>query len=215
MTIEIHTRTLGIAVTNTYLVGDSTTRQAILIDPVDEPDTLYQMAQYANLKIALILATHAHFDHVLASARLVELTEAPFWIHHEAAPLLSRLPQTGVMFTGMPYPEAATPDRLLDDGDSVELGAMRLEARYTPGHAPGHLSFYMASEKTVFTGDSLFAGTVGRTDLDGGDMAVLMHRIKTQLLTLDDDVRVLPGHGGATTIGHERRTNPYILQHIG
>jgi hydroxyacylglutathione hydrolase len=214
MAIEIYTRTLGMVATNAYLVGDTETRQAILIDPVDEPEILHQMALDANFKIELILATHAHFDHVLASARLVELTGAPFWIHHEAAPLLDRLPQTGVMFTGKPYPEAATPDRLLNDGDMVELGAMRLASLYTPGHAPGHLSFYMASEQTVFTGDSLFAGTVGRTDLDGGDMSVLMHSIKTQLLTLGDDVRVLAGHGGESTIGRERRTNPYLLQYI-
>ena len=214
MSIEIHAKTLGLVQTNTYLVGDTDTNEAVLIDPVDEAPTLVKMAEDAGWTIKLILATHAHFDHVLASQALVNLTGAPFYIHEEAAPHLDSLPQTGVRFTGTPYPEAATPDKLLTDGDVIEHGAMRFKALYTPGHAPGHLSFYLQSENTVFSGDSLFAGTIGRTDLPGGSLQTLMQSIEQKLLPLPDDTRVLPGHGTETTIGQERHTNTFILKHI-
>jgi hydroxyacylglutathione hydrolase len=213
MSIEIRWTTLGMVATNAYLVADTSTNNAVLIDPVDEAQTLVEMAQAAGWTIRLVLATHAHFDHVLASAELVEQTGAPFYIHSEAAPYLDHLPETGVRFVGQRFPKAAEPDRLLADEETVELDGIKLRALYTPGHAPGHLSFLLAGEKTVFSGDALFAGAIGRTDLEGGSLAVLMNSIKTKLLPLDDDVRVLPGHGDETTIGRERRTNPFIVQY--
>lgn len=215
MSIAIQHDTLGLVATNAYLVADTETKNAILIDPVDEAPRLLKMATDNGWQIQLILATHAHFDHVLASKALVELTGAPFYIHEEAAPYLANLPETGVRFTGQRYPEAATPDKLLKDNEIIALDGITLQALYTPGHAPGHLSFYMASEKTVFSGDALFNGSIGRTDLEGGSYTVLMNSITTRLLTLDDDVRVLAGHMGETTIGKERRTNPYILGYDG
>ncbi|MFN8531699.1 MAG: MBL fold metallo-hydrolase [Anaerolineae bacterium] len=211
MPIEIRYTTLGIAATNAYLVADSETKEAILIDPVDQPESLYQMAAEAGWTIKLIVATHAHFDHVLASKGLKALTGAPFWIHGEAVPMLNNLPDQGLRFTGQRFPEAAQPDRLLtSESESIEVGAIRLETRYTPGHAPGHLSLFMPAQKIVFSGDALFAGSIGRTDLPGGSHPLLMESIFTQLLTLPDDTTVLPGHGEATTIAHERQYNPYI-----
>jgi len=215
MGIAIRPKTLGMVATNAYLVADTDTNNAILIDPVDEALTLVEMAQEAGWAIKLILATHAHFDHVLASAELVKQTGAPFYIHSEAAPYLERLPETGVRFVGQRFPDAAVPDKLLADEETVELDGITLRALYTPGHAPGHLSFLLEGENTVFSGDALFAGSIGRTDLEGGSLPVLMNSIKTKLLTLDDDVRVLPGHGDETTIGRERQTNPFILQYGG
>ena len=148
---------------------------------------------------------------MLASKRLKELTGAPFYIHHEAAEWLKNLPEAGVRFTGTPFPEAAVPDRLLTtESETIELGEIKLETLYTPGHAPGHLSFLLREHGIVFSGDSLFAGTVGRTDLPGSDPALLIQSIREKLMTLDDDVTVLPGHGQPTTIGHERATNPYL-----
>jgi glyoxylase-like metal-dependent hydrolase (beta-lactamase superfamily II) len=212
MKIEIKMLTLGIAATNCYIVSDTERREAIVIDPVDQSALIQQSAQAEGWTIKLILATHAHFDHVLASKELKEITGAPFYIHGDSLPLLRTLPQQGVMFTGKPFPEAAAPDRLLtSEREIVELGAIRLETLYTPGHAPGHISFYMPDGKLVFSGDSLFAGSVGRTDLLGSDQALLMRSIFDKLLTLDDDTRVLPGHMGMTTIGKERATNPFIL----
>lgn len=214
MTIEIKQLTLGIAATHCYIVGDTDTREALVIDPVDNAPLLQQTAQNAGWTIKLILATHAHFDHVLASKELKELTGAPFYIHAEAAPMLATLPQQGVLFTGRPFPEAAAPDRLLTtEPETITLGAIALETLYTPGHAPGHVAFFLREGNLVFSGDCLFAGSIGRTDLPGGDYDLLMHSIFEKLLPLGDNVRVLPGHMELTTIGQERLTNPFLLDY--
>lgn len=211
MTLEIKYATLGLAATNTYLLADTETSEAILIDPVDQAETLVEMASDSGWTIKLILATHAHFDHVLASKQLKELTGAPFYIHTEAAELLKNLPETGIRFTGKTFPEAAVPDRLLTtEPETLTLGAITLETLYTPGHAPGHLAFFLRDHNIVFSGDALFAGSVGRTDLPGGDHPLLIRMIREKLLTLPDDVTVLPGHGQPTTIGRERATNPFL-----
>ena len=212
MSIEIKYVTLGLAQTNAYLVADTETNDAILIDPVDQAELLLKLATDAGWTIKLILATHAHFDHVLASAALKELTGAPFYIHSEAVPMLKNLPQTGLRFVGQLYPEAAEPDRLLTtESETITLGAIKLETLYTPGHAPGHLAFYMRDQDIVFSGDALFAGSVGRTDLPGSSWAVLERSIFDKLLTLPDQTRVLSGHGVMTTIGRERQTNPFLI----
>lgn len=212
MTVEIKTLTLGLADTNCYIVGDTATGEALVIDPVDEAEVIQQTAQDAGWTIRLILATHGHFDHVLASKALKDITGAPFYIHAGDVFLLEGLPQQGLMFIGRLFPEAAEPDHLLTDAPEViELGAIRLETLFTPGHAPGHVSFYMPAQNIVFSGDCLFAGSIGRTDLPGADYDTLMRSIFARLLPLGDDVRVLPGHMQPTTIGAERRTNPFLL----
>ena len=211
MTIEIKYATLGIAATNAYLVADTKTNEAILIDPVDRADLLKGMADESGWTIALILATHSHFDHVLASQALKDLTGAPFWISDEAADWLPGVPQTGMMFTGERFPKPAEPDRLLtNEPETIIVGAITLETLYTPGHAPGHLAFYLRDHNLVFSGDALFAGSIGRTDLMGGDHALLLKSIREKLLTLPDETQVLSGHGAPTTIGRERATNPYL-----
>lgn len=214
MSIEIKTLPLGMLNTNAYLVGDTQTSEAILIDPVDEADEILAAAAEANWTIKQVIATHAHFDHVLASQSIVLETDAPFLIHEEAAPFLQNLPQTGLRFVGELFPEAAKPSRLLQDGDIIEQGRIRLQALYTPGHAPGHISLLLESEHTVFSGDALFRGAIGRTDLPGGSLEVLMNSIKTKLLPLEDNTTVFPGHGDSTTIGEENRNNPWITRHL-
>ncbi len=212
MTFAIRFTTLGMAATNAYLIGDEDTREAILIDPVDQAETLKQMADEAGWAIKLIIATHAHFDHILASKALKELTSAPFYIHADAIPMLRGLPDQGMRFFYRLFPEAAQPDRLLtSERETITLGGIQLETLFTPGHAPGHIALYFASQGIVFSGDALFAGSVGRTDLPGGDHDLLMKSIHEQLLTLPDETVVLPGHGGQTTIGRERATNPFLL----
>lgn len=212
MTVEIRSLTLGIAATNCYIVGDTDTGEAIVIDPVDEAGLILETAQAAGWTIRLILATHGHFDHILASRTLKELTGAPFYIHAADLFFLKGLPKQGLSFIGRAFPEAAEPDRLLtDEPEVIELGAIRLETIFTPGHAPGHVSFYMRSQRTVFSGDCLFAGNIGRTDLPRADYDTLMRSIFERLLPLGDDVRVLPGHMQPTTLGEERRTNPFLL----
>lgn len=215
MAIKILQLTLGAVATNAYIVGDTDTQQALVIDPVDDADALYAAANEEGWSIELILATHAHFDHVLASKALKELTGAPFYIHEECVPWLEQLPSQGRMF-GLPaFPEAATPDRLLTtESETIELGAIKLQTLYTPGHAPGHISFYMADEQLVFSGDTLFAGSIGRTDLPGGDYDLLMQSIFKQLLPLGDETQVVAGHMQNTSIGRERRTNPFLLDYL-
>jgi glyoxylase-like metal-dependent hydrolase (beta-lactamase superfamily II) len=214
MSIEIKMLTLGVVATHCYLVADTDTREALVIDPVDSAPLIHKTAQDAGWTIRLILATHAHFDHVLASKELKERTGAPFWLHGDGIPLLESLPQQGLMFFGREFPAAATPDRLLTTApETIELGGIKLETRYTPGHAPGHLSFYMPAGELVFSGDCLFAGSIGRTDLPGGDYDVLMRSIFEKLLPLGDNVRVLPGHMDVTTIGQERATNEFVLSY--
>lgn len=210
--MQIFSHTLGLARTNVYIVADMESGDAVVIDPVDDAPLIYKTAQDNKLTIKLILATHGHFDHVLASAPLKEMTDAPFYIHEEAQPFLDHLPQTGVRFTGNSFPKAAIPDRYLTtEPETIEVGNLRFETLYTPGHAPGHISFFMPGENILFSGDSLFASSVGRTDLPGGDHDLLMRSIVDKLLPLGDDVRVLPGHMQATTIGQEKHTNPFIL----
>jgi hydroxyacylglutathione hydrolase len=211
MAIEIKRLTLGPVSTNAYIVGDTDTNEALLIDPVDEADTLLQAAQDSDWEIKLILATHAHFDHVLASKELKEKTDAPFWVHEDSVEWLKILPQAGKKFGFGTFPEAAEPDRLLkNDTEIIELGAIKLETLYTPGHAPGHLAYYMRDHDIVFSGDALFYGSIGRTDLPGSNHELLMKSIHEKLLTLPDNTRVLSGHGRETTIGFEREHNPFL-----
>lgn len=210
--IKIISQTLGIAATNCYIIGDTDTHQAIVIDPVDNADLIVNMAKRAGFDIKLILATHGHFDHVLASAPLQQLTGAPFYIHREGEKWLKTLPQQGIMFTGKPFPEAGTPDRwLTDEPETITLGAITLETIFTPGHAPDHIAFYLRRENVVFAGDTLFAGSIGRTDLPGGNYPLLIQSITEKLFPLGDDTRVLAGHMEETTIGREKRTNPFLI----
>lgn len=223
MTIEIHHLQLGPLGTNSYLIGDRGSGEAILIDPVGDlthdfeevrPPRLVALAAEHHLRITLILATHAHWDHVLSSGSIQAETGAPFYAHRKSDSWLQSQPESGArMFgTGVRFPVAAPVDRWLSDGpEEIALGKIRLETRYTPGHSADHLSYVLHSERAVFSGDSLFAGGVGRWDLPGGDSEQLLTSIQTQLFTLADDYRVYPGHGEATTIGHERRTNPFLL----
>ena len=212
MTIKIISLTLGPFATNTYLIADTQRRNAILIDPVDDAPAILAAARKENWTIKLMIATHAHLDHVLASAAIKQELNLPFYIHEECESLLDEIPLQGIFFGLGDLPAAAQPDRLLtSESEIIELDSIRLQSLYTPGHAPGHLSFYLAEHKILFSGDTLFAGSIGRTDLPGGDHALLMRSIVDQLMVLDDDVQVLPGHMGATTIGRERATNPFLL----
>jgi glyoxylase-like metal-dependent hydrolase (beta-lactamase superfamily II) len=214
MTIEIRMLTLGIAHTNCYIIADIAAGDALVIDPVDDAPFIFNVAQEAGWTIRNILATHGHFDHVLASSALKDLTGAPFYIHQADQPFLDDLPQTGIRWTGKAFAEAAVPDGWLQDGDMIEMGAIRLEVLFTPGHAPGHVSFLARDLRLLFSGDCLFRRSIGRTDLPGADYDTLMRSITQVLFPLGDDVRVLPGHGPETTLGTERETNPFVLDFL-
>lgn len=212
MSIDIKILTLGAAATNCYIVGNTGTGQAVVIDPVDQAPLLHKTAQDAGWRIELILATHGHYDHILASQELKQLTSAPFYIHRNA-PQISGIDDQPP-FVHQLFPPVAEPDRLLSDkNEIIELGAMQLETIFTPGHAPGHVCYYLRDHDLLFGGDCLFAGSIGRTDLPYADHATLMNSIFDRLIPLGDDTRVLPGHMGPTTIGRERQTNPFLLEY--
>jgi len=211
MTIKIKSLTLGPFASNAYLIADAQSGNAILLDPVDDAPAILAAARKENWTIKLMIATHAHLDHVLASAPIKQELNIPFLIHEECERLLDEIPMQGIFFGLGDLPAAAKPDRLLSsESEIIELDSIRLQSLYTPGHAPGHLSFYLAEHKILFSGDTLFAGSIGRTDLPGGDHALLMRSIIDKLMVLDDEVQVLPGHMGITSIGRERATNPFL-----
>ncbi|NOK85716.1 MAG: MBL fold metallo-hydrolase [Chloroflexi bacterium AL-W] len=216
MTIQILNAELGIAATNAYIIADTQTQEAILIDPVDDAPFLHKMMIDAGWQVKLILATHAHFDHILASKAAKELMGAPFWTHQQSKQWLDSLPQQGRRFGLGDFPEAATPDRwLTDEPETIQIGSIALETIYTPGHAPDHIAYFLRSENILFVGDCVFEMSIGRTDLPGSNYEQLMQSITQKILPLGDDVHLLPGHGRETTIGRERRANPFILDYLG
>jgi hydroxyacylglutathione hydrolase len=201
--------TVGPFQENCYVIGDEETGDGALVDPGDEAARIALAVEQTGLDIAQIIITHAHIDHVGAVAALVDEYACPVLMHAEAEPMLQQLP-TQAMMMGLRFGKVPTVDRHIEDEEVLEIGALRLKSLYTPGHAPGHLAFYLADEGLVLAGDALFAGSVGRTDLFGGDMDLLMRSINERLLTLPDETRVLSGHGPETTIGEERAHNPFL-----
>jgi len=201
--------TVGPFQENCYVIGDQESGVGAIVDPGDEAARIALAVEQTNLEIAQILITHAHIDHVGAVATLAEEYACPVLMHAEAEPMLKQLP-TQAMMMGLRFGKLPTVDRHIEDEEVLEVGKLRLESRYTPGHAPGHLAFYVESEGLVLSGDALFAGSVGRTDLFGGDADLLMRSINERLLTLPEETRVYPGHGPGTTIGDERAYNPFL-----
>jgi glyoxylase-like metal-dependent hydrolase (beta-lactamase superfamily II) len=196
---------------NCYIVGDPETREAIVIDPGDDADKLATSLAEKDLTVTAIVATHAHFDHIVAAERLRVLTGAPFYLHAEDKPLLSWMQESGRLFLGRDLPPPPEVDTEAREGDRLIAGAVGLEVIHTPGHSPGSIS--LIGDGAVFSGDTLFAGSIGRTDLPGGDTQALLDAVKDKLFRLDDELPVYPGHGPATTLGHERETNPFVGRH--
>jgi hydroxyacylglutathione hydrolase len=209
--IFIH-REVGPLACNCYVVGDPITKQAIVIDPGGEADELASEIVAQGLSITAIVATHAHFDHLVAAQRLRELTGAPFHLHDEDAPLLDWYQESGRLFLGVELPSPPEIDTRPAEGDVLTAGATRLEVIHTPGHSPGSLSLLERGGEgsALFAGDVLFAGSVGRTDLPGGDTQTLVDVIRGKVFTLGDDVTVYPGHGPSTTVAREKAANPFV-----
>jgi hydroxyacylglutathione hydrolase len=201
--------TVGPFQENCYIVGDEDTGSGALIDPGDEAARIAIAVEQTGLDVEKILITHAHIDHVGAVAALVDEYACPVLMHAEAEPMLKALP-TQAMMMGLRFGKVPSVDEYIEDEEVLEVGSLRLRSLYTPGHAPGHLAFYEEGEGLVFAGDALFAGSVGRVDLPGGSMEVLLRSIEERLLTLPDETRVYPGHGPDTTIGEERSGNPFL-----
>jgi glyoxylase-like metal-dependent hydrolase (beta-lactamase superfamily II) len=190
-----------------YIVGDDKTREALVIDPGGNARDILATLRREQLKLVAIVATHAHFDHLLALDEVRAQTRAPFLIHPDEAQVLANA-ATGALFFGFTMRQPAPADRLVREGDEVRAGSVSLKVLHTPGHSPGGIC--LLYEKCVFVGDTLFQGGIGRVDLPGGDYATLMRSIRDQLLTLPDDTIVYPGHGDATTIDAEKQLNPFL-----
>jgi hydroxyacylglutathione hydrolase len=201
--------TVGPFQENCYVIGDEDSGTGALIDPGDEAARIALAVERIGLAISQIIVTHAHIDHVGAIAPLTDEFLCPVLMHEEAEAMLRTVPQQAMMM-GMRFGKVPGVDRHVADDEVLEVGPLRLRSLYTPGHALGHLAFYAEEEGIVFSGDALFAGSVGRTDLPGGSVDVLMRSISERLLTLPDDTRVLSGHGPETTIARERMTNPFL-----
>jgi hydroxyacylglutathione hydrolase len=201
--------TVGPFQENCYVVGDEASGTGVIVDPGDEAARIALAVEQTNLEITQILITHAHIDHVGAVATLVDEYSCPVLMHAEAEPMLGQLPAQAMMM-GLRFGKVPAVDRHIEDEETIKVGDLQLRSLYTPGHAPGHIAFYIEGQGLLFSGDALFAGSVGRVDLPGGSMEILMQSIEERLLTLPDETRVYPGHGPATTIGNERVHNPFL-----
>jgi hydroxyacylglutathione hydrolase len=201
---------VGLFQENCYVIGSRRSGEAVCVDPGDEPDKILALARDMGVRITRIVCSHAHLDHIMAVGALKEATGAPFLLHGADLRLAEQLPQVAEMWLGARVPPAPAPDYLVADGDDVEVPGVTLEVLHTPGHTRGSVSLYTAG--MLFSGDTLFRGSIGRTDLPGGDSAQIMRTITERLLALPDETVVLPGHMQETTIAAERAENPFILQ---
>lgn len=207
----IETFPVGWLQCNCTILGDEQTREAIVIDPGDDPQSILDRLAKHGLTAKQIVCTHTHIDHVGAIRELQERMQTPAAIHKADLSLLEKL-EIQAQWIGMPVPEPGAIDRFLQDGDAIGCHGIEMGVLHTPGHTPGSLSFHLAGDRNIlFTGDTLFAESIGRTDLWGGSHPQIITSIRSKLMTFDDEALVIPGHGQSTTIGHERRYNPFLL----
>ena len=193
---------------NCYLFGDDAAGEMFVIDPGDEPERVLAAVRRQRARVVAIVNTHAHFDHVQAVDAVRAETAAPFWIHEGEREVLAQGPARARQMFGVDVPPSPVPSRWLADGDRLQVGRLTLVVRHTPGHSPGGVC--LLGDGLAFVGDTLFAGSVGRTDLPGASMDALLDSIARVLLPLPDDTVCYPGHGPETTIGEEKRSNPFV-----
>lgn len=206
----LETVVVGLLDVNCYVLGCERTRKAVVIDPGDDVADILAALRRHDLAVEGIIATHGHFDHVLAARPLQEATRAPFYLHPADRFLLGGMRRTSLSWTGRDPGEPPETVADLTPGETLRIGDLTLTVRPTPGHSPGGVTLVDEKARWVFTGDALFAGSIGRWDLPGGDLEVLLRGIREQILTLPDDYVVLPGHGPRSTVGAERRGNPAL-----
>jgi glyoxylase-like metal-dependent hydrolase (beta-lactamase superfamily II) len=196
---------------NCSIIGDETTREAMVIDPGDDIDDVLAIIGKHNLKVKQIVITHAHIDHVGGAMKLRTATGAPVLLNQNDFALVKMLDMQAA-WVGMAAPGAVEIDHGLSAGDSLSAGSLRAGVLHTPGHTEGSVCLYFPAEKKLIAGDTLFAGSIGRTDLPGGSMEKIMRSLHGTVMALPDETVVVPGHGPLTTIGEERENNPFLVK---
>jgi hydroxyacylglutathione hydrolase len=194
---------------NCSILGDETSREAIVVDPGDDISKIMALVAKHNLTVKQILITHAHIDHIAGAHRLKQLTGAPILYNQNDLPLVKMM-DVQASWLGIPTPTVQKPDDSLDDGKLITVTGITGSILHTPGHTEGSVCLYIPNQTLLLAGDTLFAGSVGRTDLPGGNTNKLLTSIHDRLLTLPDETIVIPGHGPRTTIGSERSENPFL-----
>jgi len=206
----IETFPVGLLGCNCTILGDEQTREAIVIDPGDDPAEILARLEKHGLTAKQIVCTHTHIDHVGAIQDLQERLGTPAAIHKADLFLFEKL-DVQAQWIGMPTPKRGVIDRFVSDGDAVACQGVEMGVIHTPGHTPGSTTFHLEGDRNIlFTGDTLFMQSIGRTDLWGGSYEEILRSIQKKLMTFDDDTLVIPGHGDSTTIGHEKRYNPFL-----
>ena len=209
--MEARWLTVGPVQENTWIARQDGAEKALLIDPGDEPEKLLAALKDLGTTPEAILITHCHFDHVGAVKAMAEATGAPVYCPEGEVFILENI-NDFVRFPGFGPFESYTPEHTVKDGDKLQIAGFEIDVIGTPGHSPDHVTYSIAAEKAIFSGDVLFQGSIGRTDLPGCDHATLMRSIQKLLDTLPDDTGVLPGHNDPTTLGQERRSNPFLQE---
>jgi hydroxyacylglutathione hydrolase len=206
----LETFPVGLLQCNCTILGDEEAGEAIVIDPGDEVSRIYGRLTELGLKLKQILITHAHIDHIGGAAKLKKLTGAPVFLNEADLPQVKMM-AAQAKWVGVATPETAPPDGALSEGMTVGLERLPAEVLHTPGHTQGSVCLHFAPLKMVLAGDTLFAGSIGRTDLPGGNFKQILESIRARLLTLPEETKVIPGHGAATTVGDERESNPFLI----
>ena len=193
---------------NCFILACERTREGIVVDPGDDVPAIMDLVREDDIRVVEVVATHGHFDHIGRAASAIRESGAPFAVHPGDRLMVENLPEIAAFF-GLETDAAPEIGRLIEEGDAVRFGDESLRVLHIPGHAPGNVALTWGGHAIV--GDALFAGSIGRTDLEGGDFEVLMRSIREKLFSLGDETEVYPGHGPFTTIGQERRTNPFVV----
>jgi glyoxylase-like metal-dependent hydrolase (beta-lactamase superfamily II) len=200
---------VGLLQCNCSILGDETSREAIVVDPGDDIPAIQAILKQHGLTVKFIFITHAHIDHIAGAQALKKLTGAPIFYNENDLPLVKMM-DLQASWLRIPVPEVLPPDSILTDGQTFSVSGISGTVLHTPGHTQGSVCLYLPDHSLLLAGDTLFAGSVGRTDLPGGDTQQLLRSIHDRLLPLPDNVKVIPGHGPNTTIGEEREENPFL-----